>query len=96
MPNFTLETVPGNKAFIQKPVGRSQRAGNAFPRGSTLPRSGPHLRHPRSNISFPENEEKATQLPQLAKLNGGPLREGFHQNQSRESRRYPRWAFLGM
>lgn len=24
MPNFTLTKLPGNKAFIQKPVGRSQ------------------------------------------------------------------------
>lgn len=30
MPNFVLQTLPGNKAFIQKPVGSSQEAGNGF------------------------------------------------------------------
>lgn len=32
MPNFILKTLPGNKAFIQKPAGCSREAGHGFQR----------------------------------------------------------------
>lgn len=43
MPNFILKTLPGNKAFIQKPAGRSGEAGHGFHRHVQPFRTAGHI-----------------------------------------------------